>query len=110
MSLSQSTLCELSFELIICGVDGGYYGLEGFMTLKYNFLKLSPPWVAREFLFARRNLVLALTPLFLSQFSRTKVLRTPKIMPFPVISSLLPKSKRKWGLSRANTTPRDKRG
>ena len=78
--------------------------------VKSDFLKLSPPWVAREFLFARRNLVLALTPLFLGQFGQTKVLRTPKIMLFPVISGFLPKSESKWGLSRANTTPRDKRG
>ena len=66
--------------------------------------------MAREFLFARRNLVLALTPLFLGHFGQTKVLRTPKIMLFPVISGFLPKSESKWGLSRANTTPRDKRG
>ena len=78
--------------------------------VKSDFLKLSPPWVTREFLFARRNLVLALTPLFLGQFGQTKVLRTPKIMLFPVISGFLPKSESKWGLSRANTTPRDKRG
>eukprot|EP00116_Pleurobrachia_bachei_P018741 sb/3479003/ len=75
-----------------------------------DFLKLSPPWVPREFLFARRNLVLAITPLFLDQFCQTKVLRTPKIMIFPVTSGFLPKSESKWGLSRANTTPRDKRG
>ena len=66
--------------------------------------------MAREFLFACRNLVLALTPLFLGQFGQTKVLRIPKIMLFPVISGFLPKSESKWGLSRANTTPRDKRG
>eukprot|EP00116_Pleurobrachia_bachei_P009650 sb/3469912/ len=65
--------------------------------VKSDFLKLSPPWVAREFLFA-------------AQFGQTKVLRTPKNMLFPVTSGLLPKSECKWGLSRANTTPRDKRG
>eukprot|EP00116_Pleurobrachia_bachei_P014666 sb/3474928/ len=54
-------------------------------TLKSDFLKLLPPWVARKFLFARRNLVLAVTSLFLSRFGQTKVLRTPKIMLFPVI-------------------------
>eukprot|EP00116_Pleurobrachia_bachei_P009868 sb/3470130/ len=75
---------------------------------KSDFLKLSPPWVAREFLFACRNLVLAFTLLFLSQFGQTQVLRTPKIMLFLVISSFLPKSESKWGLSRANTTPGDK--
>eukprot|EP00116_Pleurobrachia_bachei_P008649 sb/3468911/ len=68
-----------------------------------DFLKLSPPLVAREFLFARRNLVLALTPLFLGQFGQTKILRTPKIMLFQGISSFLPKSESKWRLSRANT-------
>eukprot|EP00116_Pleurobrachia_bachei_P018883 sb/3479145/ len=31
-------------------------------------------------------------------------------MLFPVISGFLPKSESKWGLSHANTTPRDKRG
>eukprot|EP00116_Pleurobrachia_bachei_P016084 sb/3476346/ len=36
--------------------------------------------------------------------------RTLKIMLFPVISGFLPKSESKWGLSRANTTPCDKRG
>eukprot|EP00116_Pleurobrachia_bachei_P006358 sb/3466620/ len=79
-------------------------------TCKVGFFEVVTLWVAREFLFARRNLVLALTPLFLSQFGRTKVLRTPKIMLFPVIPGFLPKSKSKWGLSHANTTPRDKRG
>ena len=53
---------------------------------------------------------LALTPLFLDQFRQTKILRTHKIMLFPVICGFLPRSERKWGLSRANTTPRDKRG
>eukprot|EP00116_Pleurobrachia_bachei_P003502 sb/3463764/ len=53
-------------------------------SLKSDFLKLSPPWMPCEFLFARRNLVLALTPLFLGQFGQIKVLRTPKIMLFPV--------------------------
>eukprot|EP00116_Pleurobrachia_bachei_P001370 sb/3461632/ len=52
-----------------------------------------------EFLFARRNLVLALTPLFFCQFGQTKVLRTPKIMLCPVIPGFLPKSECKWGLS-----------
>ena len=66
--------------------------------------------MAREILFARRKLVLALTPLFLDQFRQTKILRTHKIMLFPVICGFLPRSERKWGLSRANTTPRDKRG
>eukprot|EP00116_Pleurobrachia_bachei_P005080 sb/3465342/ len=81
--------------------------------VKSDFLKLSPPWVAREFLFARRNLVLALTPLFLGQFGQTKVLRTPKIMLFSVISWFLPKSESnesKWGLSRANTTAARQKG
>ena len=75
-----------------------------------GFFEVVTPWVAREFLFARRNLVLALTPLFLGQFGQTKVLRTPKIVLLPVISGFLPKSESKWGLSRANTTPRDIRG
>eukprot|EP00116_Pleurobrachia_bachei_P003168 sb/3463430/ len=78
--------------------------------VKSDFLKLSPPWVAHDFLFAHRNLVLALTPLFLGQFGQTKVLRTPKIMLFPVISGFLPISESKWELSRANTTRHDKRG
>eukprot|EP00116_Pleurobrachia_bachei_P007338 sb/3467600/ len=80
------------------------------LQLKSDFLKLSPPWVAREFLFARRNLVLALTPLFLGQFGQTKVLRTPKIMLFPVIPGFLPETENKWGLSRANKTRAPPRG
>eukprot|EP00116_Pleurobrachia_bachei_P001167 sb/3461429/ len=75
-----------------------------------GFFEVVTPWVTREFLFARRNLVLALTPLFFGQFGQTKVLRTPKIMLFPVISGFLPKIESKWKLSRANTTPRNKRG
>eukprot|EP00116_Pleurobrachia_bachei_P016321 sb/3476583/ len=34
---------------------------------------------------------------------------TAKIMLFPVISGFMPKSESKWGLPRANTTPRDER-
>eukprot|EP00116_Pleurobrachia_bachei_P002058 sb/3462320/ len=83
---------------------------KGDWPLKSDFLKLSPHRVAREFLFARQNLVLVVRPLFLSQFGQTKVLRTPKIMLFPVIPGFLPESESKFGLSRANTTPRDKRG
>eukprot|EP00116_Pleurobrachia_bachei_P006819 sb/3467081/ len=66
---------------------------------KVRFFEVVTRWVAREFLFARRNLVLALTPLFLGQFGQGKVLRTPKIMLFPVISVFLPKSESNWGLS-----------
>eukprot|EP00116_Pleurobrachia_bachei_P001450 sb/3461712/ len=44
------------------------------------------------------------------QIGQNKVLRTPKIMLFPLISGFLPKSESKWGLSRPNTTPRDKWG
>eukprot|EP00116_Pleurobrachia_bachei_P014479 sb/3474741/ len=39
-------------------------------SLKSDFLKLSPPWMTREVLFTRRNLDLALTPLFLGQFGQ----------------------------------------
>eukprot|EP00116_Pleurobrachia_bachei_P009980 sb/3470242/ len=88
-------------------------------NLKSEFLKLSPPWVVREFLFARRNLVLALTPLFLGNFVgilfwlsrlcfsvnlvKPKFYGLPKLCSFPVIIGFLPKSESKWGLSRANT-------
>eukprot|EP00116_Pleurobrachia_bachei_P010600 sb/3470862/ len=47
-------------------------------------------------------------PIWANQ-SFTKLLRTPKIMLFPVISGFLWKSQSKWGLSLANTTPHDKR-
>eukprot|EP00116_Pleurobrachia_bachei_P001527 sb/3461789/ len=49
------------------------------------FEVVTPPCVVCEFLFAHRKLVLALTSLFLDQFRQTKVLRSHKIMLFPVI-------------------------
>eukprot|EP00116_Pleurobrachia_bachei_P008788 sb/3469050/ len=55
------------------------------MLLSRIFFKLSPPWLAHKFLFAPWKLVFALTPLFLEQFRQTKVLRTHKIMLFPMI-------------------------
>eukprot|EP00116_Pleurobrachia_bachei_P014527 sb/3474789/ len=77
---------------------------------KVGFFEVVTPLGRAGVLFARRNLVLALTALFLCQFGQTIVLRTHKIMFFPVISSFLPKSESKWGLSRANTTRCDKKG
>eukprot|EP00116_Pleurobrachia_bachei_P017401 sb/3477663/ len=62
-----------------------------------DFLKLSPPgWHAKFYL---RVGILIWLSRFLGQFGQTKVLRTPKIMLFPVISGFLPRSESKWGLS-----------
>jgi hypothetical protein len=84
------------------------------MVFKVGFFKVVTRWMAREFLFACRkrvgNLFLALTPLVLDQFRQIKVLRTHKIILFPVICGFLPKGDSKWGLLHANTTPCVKRG
>ena len=77
------------------------------------FIFVHPPGWRAMFYLRGGNIFasfLALTPLFLDQFRQTKILRTLKIMLFPVICGFLPRSERKWGLSRANTTPRVKRG
>eukprot|EP00116_Pleurobrachia_bachei_P014141 sb/3474403/ len=90
---------------------------------KVGFLKLLPPWVTGEFLFAvvsysdmmtflfaRRNLVWALTPLYLGLFSQTKVLRTPKIMLFPVISGFFCRKVRARGGCHAQIRRRATKG
>eukprot|EP00116_Pleurobrachia_bachei_P015262 sb/3475524/ len=73
--------------------------------LKSDFLKLSPPRVAREFLFARRNLVLALMPLFLGQFGQTKVLR-----PVGAVTPFCRKVRASGGCHAQIRRPRDKKG
>eukprot|EP00116_Pleurobrachia_bachei_P014421 sb/3474683/ len=79
------------------------------ILLKKNFLKLSPPWVAREFLFARRNRVLALTPLFSANFTDSQNY-APTVRASGGCHAFLPKSESKWGLSRANTTAARQKG
>eukprot|EP00116_Pleurobrachia_bachei_P007557 sb/3467819/ len=50
-----------------------------------NFLKLSPPWVARKFYLGQfgQTKVLRTPKIMLFQIGQNKVLRTPKIMLFP---------------------------
>eukprot|EP00116_Pleurobrachia_bachei_P004749 sb/3465011/ len=94
---SVETVLDCDYADDMAVMDSTEAGLQESTDLickfsEYAGLKLTPPWVAHEFLFARRNLVLALTPLFLDQFGQIKVLRTLKIKLFPVMSGFLPKT------------------
>eukprot|EP00116_Pleurobrachia_bachei_P008092 sb/3468354/ len=86
------------------------------------FEVVTPPWVARKFLFAllrTPKIMLFVGILFwLSRLCFSVNLVKPKFYGLPklcsfqfsVISGFLLKSESKWGLSRTNTTPCDKRG
>eukprot|EP00116_Pleurobrachia_bachei_P005848 sb/3466110/ len=106
-SEERMTSCILDGEGLLCSNPPLHLCFGGSVPETHGFFEVVTPLGGARVFISRDS------PHLLSLFDKNPDITGKsiiKIMLFPVISGFLSKSESKWGLSRANTTTRDKRG